>query len=111
MCFLREQETPNAQPNEPMFLAAFRSAEDSWNRLAPSTPRQGGPGALRLRWSKPIPRPRRTRKSSYIQRVRRPRILCRMALITYKIVNDEGGKVKKAARVACNFWNAYVTPS
>lgn len=34
-----------------------------------------------------------------------------MALITYKIVNDEGGKVKKAARIACNFWNMFVTPS
>lgn len=34
-----------------------------------------------------------------------------MALITYKIVNDEGGKVKKAARLACNFWNGFVSPS
>jgi hypothetical protein len=34
-----------------------------------------------------------------------------VALITYKIVNDEGGKVKKAGRIACNFWNAFVTPS
>jgi hypothetical protein len=34
-----------------------------------------------------------------------------MALITYKIVNDEGGRVKKAARIACNFWNTFVTPS
>jgi hypothetical protein len=34
-----------------------------------------------------------------------------MALITYKIVNDEGGKVKKAARVACNFWNGFVAPN
>jgi hypothetical protein len=33
-----------------------------------------------------------------------------MSLITYKIVNDEGGKVKKAARIACNFWNTFVTP-
>jgi hypothetical protein len=33
-----------------------------------------------------------------------------MALITYKIVNDEGGKVKKAARIACNFWNTFITP-
>ena len=38
-------------------------------------------------------------------------ILRRMALITYKIVNDEGGRVKKAARIACNFWNTFVTPS
>jgi hypothetical protein len=33
-----------------------------------------------------------------------------MALITYKIVNDEGGKVKKAARTACNFWNQFIEP-
>jgi len=33
-----------------------------------------------------------------------------MALITYKIVNDEGGKVKRAARTACNFWNEFVDP-
>jgi hypothetical protein len=31
-------------------------------------------------------------------------------LITYKIVNDEGGKVKKAARIACNVWNRFVEP-
>jgi hypothetical protein len=31
-------------------------------------------------------------------------------LITYKIVNDEGGKVKQAARTACNFWNGFVAP-
>ena len=31
-------------------------------------------------------------------------------LITYKIVSDKGGKVKKAARTACNFWNKYVEP-
>jgi len=33
-----------------------------------------------------------------------------MTLITYKIVNDEGGKLKKAARIACNFWNTFLTP-
>lgn len=33
-----------------------------------------------------------------------------MALITYKIVSDEGGKVKEAARTACNFWNHFVLP-
>jgi hypothetical protein len=32
------------------------------------------------------------------------------ALITYKIVSDERGKVKKAARTACNFWNKFVEP-
>lgn len=31
-------------------------------------------------------------------------------LITYKIVSDERGKVKKAARTACNFWNKFVEP-
>ncbi len=31
-------------------------------------------------------------------------------LITYKIVSDHNGKVKKAARTACNFWNAFVEP-
>lgn len=31
-------------------------------------------------------------------------------LITYKIVSDERGKVKKAARTACNFWNRFVEP-
>jgi hypothetical protein len=31
-------------------------------------------------------------------------------LITYKIVSDQGGKVKKAARIACNFWNKFVDP-
>ncbi|MBK8996212.1 MAG: hypothetical protein IPM35_10770 [Myxococcales bacterium] len=31
-------------------------------------------------------------------------------LITYKIVSDEKGKVKKAARTACNFWNRFVSP-
>lgn len=31
-------------------------------------------------------------------------------LITYKIVSDERGKLKKAARTACNFWNRFVDP-
>lgn len=31
-------------------------------------------------------------------------------LITYKIVSDEGGRVKKAARTACNFWNSLIEP-
>ena len=31
-------------------------------------------------------------------------------LITYKIVSDQRGKVKKAARTACNFWNNFVRP-
>src|SRR5262245_58016367 len=31
-------------------------------------------------------------------------------LITYKIVSDERGKVKQAARIACNFWNKFVEP-
>lgn len=31
-------------------------------------------------------------------------------LITYKIVSDERGKIKKAARTACNFWNEFVEP-
>ncbi len=31
-------------------------------------------------------------------------------LITYKIVSDENGKLKKAARTACNFWNKFVEP-
>jgi hypothetical protein len=38
-------------------------------------------------------------------------VRCGMTLITYKIVNDEGGKVKKAGRIACNFWNSFVTPN
>jgi hypothetical protein len=32
-------------------------------------------------------------------------------LITYKIVSDLDGKLKAAARVACNFWNRFVIPS
>ncbi len=31
-------------------------------------------------------------------------------LITYKIVSDMDGKLKAAARVACNFWNRFVIP-
>jgi hypothetical protein len=32
-------------------------------------------------------------------------------LVTYKIVSDDAGKLKAAARVACNFWNRFVAPS
>lgn len=32
-------------------------------------------------------------------------------LITYKIISDMDGKLKAAARVACNFWNRFVIPS
>lgn len=31
-------------------------------------------------------------------------------LITYKIVSDEDGRVKEAARTACNFWNRFIEP-
>lgn len=31
-------------------------------------------------------------------------------IITYKIVSDVDGKLKAAARVACNFWNRFVVP-
>jgi hypothetical protein len=31
-------------------------------------------------------------------------------LVTYKIVSDIDGKLKKAARVACNFWNRFIIP-
>lgn len=31
-------------------------------------------------------------------------------LITYKIVTDFDGKLKQAARVACNFWNRFIIP-
>lgn len=31
-------------------------------------------------------------------------------LVTYKIVSDIDGKLKKAARIACNFWNRYIIP-
>lgn len=30
--------------------------------------------------------------------------------ITYKIVSDMGGRLKKGARTACNFWNRFVQP-
>jgi hypothetical protein len=32
-------------------------------------------------------------------------------LVTYKIVSDVDGKLKAAARVACNFWNRFVIPN
>ena len=32
-------------------------------------------------------------------------------LITYKIVSDVDSKLKRAARVACNFWNRFVIPN
>jgi hypothetical protein len=32
-------------------------------------------------------------------------------LITYKIVSDMGGKLKRGARTACNFWNRFLEPS
>jgi len=32
-------------------------------------------------------------------------------LITYKIVSDADGKIKRTARVACNFWNKFIVPS
>lgn len=32
-------------------------------------------------------------------------------LITYKIASDLDGKLKQAARVACNFWNRYIIPN
>lgn len=31
-------------------------------------------------------------------------------LITYKIVEDRGDKLKSAARLACNFWNHFIEP-
>lgn len=31
-------------------------------------------------------------------------------IITYKIISDMDGKLKGAARVACNFWNRYIVP-
>ena len=31
-------------------------------------------------------------------------------LITYKIVSDEDGKLKRCARIACNFWNRFIIP-
>lgn len=35
---------------------------------------------------------------------------CTSDLITYKIVSDTDGKLKQAARTACNFWNRFVIP-
>jgi hypothetical protein len=32
-------------------------------------------------------------------------------LITYKIVNDVNGRLKAAARIACNFWNRFIEPA
>ena len=32
-------------------------------------------------------------------------------LITYKILADVDGRLKAAARTACNFWNRFVMPS
>ena len=32
-------------------------------------------------------------------------------LITYKIVSDVDSKLKRAARVACNFWNRFIIPN
>jgi hypothetical protein len=32
-------------------------------------------------------------------------------LITYKIVSDINGKLKRSARVACNFWNRFIIPN
>ena len=31
-------------------------------------------------------------------------------LITYKIFSDKEDKLKKAARISCNFWNRYIVP-
>lgn len=33
------------------------------------------------------------------------------AFVTYKIADDVEGKLKKATRTACNFWNRFVEPS
>lgn len=33
------------------------------------------------------------------------------ALITYKIVDDRDDKLKKTARLACNFWNRFIVPN
>ncbi len=33
------------------------------------------------------------------------------ALITYNIVDDRDDKLKKTARLACNFWNRFIVPS
>lgn len=32
-------------------------------------------------------------------------------LITYKIVEDHEGRLKAAARTACNFWNHHIVPT
>jgi hypothetical protein len=32
-------------------------------------------------------------------------------LISYKIVTDVDGKLKQAARIACNFWNRFIIPN
>lgn len=32
-------------------------------------------------------------------------------LITYKIVSDLDGRLKRSARVACNFWNRFIIPN
>ncbi len=32
-------------------------------------------------------------------------------LVTYKIIGDVDGRLKGAARTACNFWNRYIIPS
>jgi hypothetical protein len=32
-------------------------------------------------------------------------------LITYKIITDIDGKLKQAARIACNFWNRFIVPN
>ena len=32
-------------------------------------------------------------------------------LITYKITSDLDGKLKQAARIACNFWNRFIIPT
>lgn len=32
-------------------------------------------------------------------------------MVTYKIVSDVDGKLKQAARIACNFWNRFIVPN
>ena len=34
----------------------------------------------------------------------------RSTMITYQILNDENGKLKASAKLACNFWNRFVIP-
>jgi len=34
-----------------------------------------------------------------------------MSIVTYKIASDQGGVLKRTARIACNFWNMYIEPS